>query len=209
MKTDVTVVIDRSGSMHLCKNDAEGGLNNLIKEQKEGPGECTFSLVEFDDEYNFVHKGVPISEVTSYTLSPRGCTALLDAVGKSISEAKERIESLPEADKPGLVIFAIITDGGENASEEYELDQVKALIEEQQNGSRWQFTFLGANQDAFKEARKMGIARNGVANYAAGNEAQTCGVMSASISRMRSASVNGYMVKNDYTDEERKAMSGE
>ena len=156
--TDVTVVLDRSGSMQSCRDDAEGGLNTFIEEQKKQPGETLFTLVQFDTEYEFVHKGKPIRDVGPCELVPRGMTALLDAVGRAIAETGERLAAMPEPDRPGLVVFVIVTDGQENSSKEYTKPQIKEMIERQQNDYKWQFTFLGANQDAFAEAHGIGIA---------------------------------------------------
>ena len=81
---DITMVLDRSGSMMVCKENTEGGVNHFIEENKKQEGECLFTLVHFDTEYEFVHRGKPIQDVLAYGLHPRGCTALLDAVGKAI-----------------------------------------------------------------------------------------------------------------------------
>src|SRR3990167_1163772 len=87
--TDITVVLDRSGSMNNCRTDAEGGLNQFIKTQKDQPCDAVFTLVQFDTEYEFVHKAVPIRDVSHCSLVPRGWTALLDAVGKAVVETGE------------------------------------------------------------------------------------------------------------------------
>jgi Mg-chelatase subunit ChlD len=129
--TDITFIIDRSGSMMSCQTDAEGGVNSFIKEQIQQPGECLFTMVEFDHEYNFVHKGLPINQVPSYKLVPRGQTALLDAVGQAISETGERLAAMPEEQRPGLVVFVILTDGQENCSREFNKVQIKEMITHQ------------------------------------------------------------------------------
>src|SRR5262249_34920935 len=147
--TDITVVVDRSGSMAACQSDAEGGLNTFINEQKRLPGESLFTLVQFDTEYEFVHKGIPIRDVPPYHLVPRGSTALLDAVGRAIIETGERLRNMKEADRPGLVVFVILTDGQENSSREFQLAKIKEMVQHQQDVYKWQFTYLGANQDAF------------------------------------------------------------
>ena len=36
--TDITMVIDRSGSMQSIRTDAEGGINSFIEQQKLEPG---------------------------------------------------------------------------------------------------------------------------------------------------------------------------
>ncbi|MCJ7628410.1 MAG: VWA domain-containing protein, partial [Longimicrobiales bacterium] len=103
--TDITLVVDRSGSMQQRREDAEGGVNAFIQKQAEEPGEALLTLVQFDTEYEIVHRGIPIHEAPEYRLEPRGMTALLDAVGRAINETKIRIDELKKADRPGLVIF--------------------------------------------------------------------------------------------------------
>ena len=164
--TDITLVVDRSGSMEQVKEDAQGGVNSFIKEQAKEPGEALLTLVQFDTEYEFLHKGVPISQVPEYKLVPRGMTALLDAVGRAINETGERLSKMKEQDRPGLVIFVVMTDGLENSSKEFSKEVIKEMIKRQQEQYNWHFTFLGANQDAFAEAGSMGIHAAGVANYA-------------------------------------------
>jgi hypothetical protein len=205
--SDITVVLDRSGSMSLCKDDAEGGLNDFIKRQKEGPGSASFTLVQFDNVYEFVHRAVPIAQVPHCPLVPRGSTALLDAVGRAIAETGERLGAMPEADRPGLVVFVIVTDGQENASKEFTLDKVKEMIRHQQDVYKWQFTFLGANQDAFAAGGRMGVAAAGIANYAQAGAAFRASA--SNVVRMRTASAGGQSVSNYYTEDEQKEMAGD
>lgn len=127
--TDITLVVDRSGSMQEMRSDAEGGVNAFIADQAKEPGEALLTLVQFDTEYEFLHSGVPIGQVPKYTLVPRGSTALLDAVGRAINETGERLSKMDEKDRPGLVIFVVMTDGHENASKEFSKPQIKKMIE--------------------------------------------------------------------------------
>jgi len=205
--TDVVLVVDRSGSMSICREEAENGINHFIEEQKKAPGECLFSLVQFDTEYEFVHRGIPIKDVPKYTLSPRGMTALLDAVGKAINETGERLSKMEEPSRPGLVIFVIVTDGQENSSHEFKKDQIKEMIEFQQNTYQWKFTFLGANQDAFAEAGGLGISQMCTAQFVSGQANKAFFAASNNVLRMRSANITGQTVACCYTDEERKSMN--
>lgn len=205
--TDIVVVLDRSGSMRSCQEDAEGGLNTFIDEQRKQAGETLFTLVQFDTEYEFVHRGVPIQHVGQCRLVPRGMTALLDAVGRAIVETGERLAAMPEAARPGLVVFVILTDGQENSSKEYSRAQIKDLIEHQQNVYKWQFTFLGANQDAFAEAGGLGIRAAGVANWKLANAKDVFHAVSANVGRMRKAASAGDEVYGVFSFEEREAMN--
>jgi len=204
--TDITLVIDRSGSMAQIREDAEGGVNTFVQDQAKLPGDAFLTLVQFDTEYEFLHQGAPIKNVPPYELNPRGMTALLDAVGRAVNETGERLAKMPEADRPGLVIFVIATDGLENSSKEFTRSQIKALIEQQQKVYNWQFTFLGANQDAFAEADSMGMHAAGSANYATSKVAAAYAAAGQKVARMRGQRAAGETVNNDFTDEERQSM---
>ena len=123
--TDVTLVLDRSGSMEACRAEAEDGVSRFIEDQRKEAGECRLTLVQFDTEYEFVHRSVPIENVPPYELVPRGYTALLDAVGRAITEKGAELTAMREADRPGLVVFCIVTDGHENSSSEFNLEQIR------------------------------------------------------------------------------------
>lgn len=204
--TDITLVVDRSGSMQAIRDDAEGGVNAFLQEQAKQSGDALLTLVQFDTEYEFVHRAVPIKQVPSYTLTPRGNTALLDAVGRAVNETGERLAKMAEEDRPGLVVFVITTDGQENSSKEFTKAQVKELIEKQQSQYKWQFTFLGANQDAFAEAGGMGIGYFGSAQHAPDKVGAAWHATSANVGRMRKQSSNEETVVNKFTDAEREAM---
>lgn len=205
--TDITVVLDRSGSMAAIQEDAEGGLNAFIEKQKGEPGEANFSLVQFDTDYEFVHRCVPIKDVPRCRLHPRGSTALWDAVGQSINDTGRRLAAMSEDQRPGLVVFVIVTDGQENASREFCAPQIKEMIERQTKDYSWQFTYLGANQDSFTTAGGLGIQRRATANYSPSNSPQMFMAAASNVARMRSSTARGVKADNSYTDDEQRAMN--
>jgi hypothetical protein len=208
--TDITVILDRSDSMQACKTDAEGGLNHFIQEQKQLPGEAIFTLVQFDTEYECVHRALPIRDVPACTLEPRGSTALLDAVGRTIEETGKRLAATPEQERPGLVVMVIVTDGEENASHTFTLDRVKAMIDHQQSVYKWRFTYLGANQDSFAAAGGIGIAANDAADFQYGTTRAMYTAVTNRLCRMRAASQRGESVSEImFTPEERREMKGD
>ena len=170
--TELVFVLDRSGSMAGLEKDTIGGFNSLIKDQRTADGKAYVTTVLFDTEFIYVHDRADISTVTPMTerdYVPRGCTALLDAVGMTIRHiAGIHKYSRPE-DVPSKTIFVITTDGMENASREFTHEKVKALIEKEQKKYGWEFMFLGANIDAAATAGSMGIER--ASNY----KADECG----------------------------------
>jgi hypothetical protein len=166
----VTIVLDRSGSMSSVKDDTIGGFNEFIEKQKEDSGECTFSMVQFDDQYEILHEFKSIkkvSKLTDKTFSPRGSTALFDAIGKTVNSVGTVLSNMKEEDRPERVIFVVITDGYENASKEFTSGDVNKMITHQTEKYNWQFMFLGANQDAILAAGELGIKAGNSLSYAA------------------------------------------
>lgn len=158
--TEIAYILDRSGSMQPMQEPAVAAFNNFVKSQLDVPGDARLTLVQFDDAYEVPVSAIPIQNVpqlTAATYTPRGSTALLDAIGRTIKETDRRISALPDAEKPGKVIFAIFTDGEENASREYTAKHISDLIRLYRDQKGWEFLFLAANQDAIASASAMHI----------------------------------------------------
>lgn len=159
-KTEIIVVLDRSGSMYSVCDDTIGGFNSFVESQRKSPGTARLTLAEFDFEYELIHNGVNIKKVPPLTRDsyvPNGTTALLDAIGKTIIETESRLSSLSDKSAPDKVIFVIITDGEENSSMEFKLEKINSMINEKRD-SGWDFVFLGANQDAIKTSSSLGVS---------------------------------------------------
>lgn len=168
--SEVIFILDRSGSMASLTNDTIGGYNAFIEEQKKDPGETKLTTVLFDHEYEILHNGVNVHDVAPMTAKdywPRGCTALYDAIGKTINDVGHRLSNTAEDERPSKIIFVITTDGMENASREYSQRKVKEMIEHQTNKYSWQFIFLGANIDVEEVAGGIGINLDYAKSYSA------------------------------------------
>lgn len=185
--TDITMVLDRSGSMDAVKDDTIGGVNTFLDAQRTAPGHATFTLHQFDDVFE---TPIPASDVkkapnlTSKTFVPRGSTALFDAIGRAIGDTGSRLEKTSENDRAAKVVFVIVTDGQENASREFSESKIHEMIEHQKNVYSWEFVFIGANQDAIASAQGIGISADHAINYAA-NTIGTQAVFSAAASNIR------------------------
>lgn len=158
--TAIAYVLDRSGSMESLQEPAIAGFNQFLTSQLDVPGDAHLTLVLFDDEYLVPLNAIPIQNVPKLdarTYIPRGSTALLDAIGRTIKDMDERLAKVPDADKPGKVIIAIFTDGLENASREYTAAHISDLIRLHRNENGWEFLFLAANQDAIATAAAMSM----------------------------------------------------
>jgi hypothetical protein len=156
--TEIAYILDRSGSMQPMQEPAVAAFNNFIKTQLDVPGDARLTLVQFDDAYEVPVAALPVQDVpqlTAATYTPRGSTALLDAIGRTIVETDRRLQALPEPEKPGKVILAIFTDGQENASREYTAQHISDLIRLYRDQKGWEFLFLAANQDAIATASAL------------------------------------------------------
>jgi hypothetical protein len=164
----LTFVLDRSGSMEAMTGDAIEGFNALLREQQAIPGHATLTLLLFDDRFESPADFLPIAEVVPLdceTYVPRASTALLDAIGHAIDTTGSRLAAMPESDRPGTVIVAILTDGHENASQRFTWHDIAAKIRHQEEHYSWKFLFLGANQDAIATAAQIGLSADQAATY--------------------------------------------
>jgi uncharacterized protein YegL len=205
--THIYFLLDRSGSMQSIKTDTEGGFAAFIEEQRKTPGECRVTLAQFDNEYDVVYTDRPLVDVPPLDLQPRGSTALLDAMGRTITDAGTRLAALPEDQRPGTVIVAIMTDGHENASREWTRSAIKALVTQQSTQFAWQVMYMGADQDAIEVGAGLGVDRDLAVTYSRGKAAQTMAVASGKIGRLRQARVSAPAAPMEaFTDEERTAL---
>ena len=171
--SELVFILDRSGSMAGLEGDTIGGFNAMIEKQKKADGEAFVSTVLFDNESVVIHDRVDVRKVkplTAEDYSVRGCTALLDAIGKAIHHIGNVHKYAREEDRPERTLFVITTDGMENASHRYTAQQVKQKIERQKEKYGWEFIFLGANIDAVETARCFGIGEDRAVTYHSDHE---------------------------------------
>ena len=160
--THLVTLIDRSGSMTPIANDVIGGFNTFIDEQIRNGADARMTIVQFDsqDPQDVTIWGAPLPEIThldSESFVPRGSTPLLDAtgllIGRTMVDQAARVAAGLQAED---IIFVTITDGEENQSREFNLAQIRELIEKRtQEG--WAFIYLSAGIDAYADAAQMGI----------------------------------------------------
>lgn len=166
--TELVFILDRSGSMHGLVSDTIGGFNSLIEKQKQEDGDAYVTTILFDTRIDRIHDRMNIRDVppmTTKEYTPGGCTALLDAVGSAIRHIADIHRYARPEDVPGKTVFVITTDGLENASRQYSLEKVRAMIEHEREKYGWEFLFLGANIDAIKTAGHLGIQADRATNF--------------------------------------------
>ncbi|NDJ91792.1 vWA domain-containing protein [Mycolicibacter kumamotonensis] len=206
--TGLVFLLDRSGSMQSIKTDVVGGFDAFIAEQRTAEGRCAVTLTQFDHKYEVVYSGVPIEDVPSLNLQPRGRTALLDSMGTLITDTAAQIDALDEADRPGTVIVAIMTDGHENASSEWRRPDIKALVEQQTNAHGWEFLYLGADQDAVEIGRGLGVKDGQSLTYAKDRSREAMAAAAGNIRAYRNAKLrHADAVMAGFTDAQRAEVA--
>jgi uncharacterized protein with von Willebrand factor type A (vWA) domain len=147
------LLLDRSGSMSTQWSEALQAINAYVR----GLGSrvnTRLMMATFDDEYEIVRRDLhPLQwkAITKEEVGPRGGTALNDAIGRIVAQAK--------ADNPDKAAIVIMTDDGENASQEVTDEQAKALLDECR-ARGWQVIFLGMGHDNSGLAQGYGADPN-------------------------------------------------
>ena len=162
------IILDESGSMSGLEKVSVDGVNETIQTIKSSYEQLPeqkqlMTFVTFSDKYGKPYRKrfelADISTVDTYQLSeyqPGGTTPLYDTMGDNLTELEK------VATENDIVLVTIITDGYENSSREYDAEKIRALVK-RLDEKDWVFTYIGANQDAILEARKIGI--NNAMNY--------------------------------------------
>ncbi|MGN0721172.1 MAG: hypothetical protein ACI4LZ_04350 [Anaerovoracaceae bacterium] len=166
--TEMVFILDRSGSMAGLETDTIGGYNSMLEKQKTLEGEALVSTVLFGHESTVICDRMPLGKVPEMTEEEyyvRGCTALLDAVGRAIHHIENVHKYAREEERPEKTVFVITTDGMENASKAYTYRRVQEMIKRQTEKYGWEFLFLGANIDAKAEAGRLGIDEKRAVKY--------------------------------------------
>ena len=136
MKTRKTIyhlIVDKSGSMMDCVENTINGFNEQVNRIKDKALEfteedITMGLTTFNDnvKHHYFQQNPNKMVLLNYeNYRPSGGTALLDAVGETISEIEHKVKA---SLIPTTVIIVILTDGYENASKKYNLVNILNMI---------------------------------------------------------------------------------
>ena len=159
----ICFVIDESGSMYPSVSDIIGGFQKLIDEQKQvKDGECIVSVYRFADTVKSDFIGKSVQEVQPIEYNPGGCTAMNDGIGTAIDEVGLWLSDMDESERPSKNLIVIMTDGEENASKEYTLQDVKDRIKHQEEKYNWSFIYMGTDLSSLDDAKVLGIQMSSV-----------------------------------------------
>ncbi len=199
--TDITMILDRSGSMGRIHEQVIRSFNDFLTEQKAVEGEAKISLIQFDNEYEVNYEGIDIQkaeDLNATTYMPRASTALNDAIGRTIANMKVRLKETNDK-----VVVVITTDGMENASVEFRRAQIREMIKECEEKLGWKFMYLAADDASFDEYEDMGMERGRSFKSGRGGRGydNAAKLMSSKIAGYRAHEMDEYL---DFTEKERK-----
>ena len=188
----IKLLLDRSGSMQSCGlfKALISGVNSLLLEQKQLAEDLkTNPQIEvwvFDITVDLIRSG-EISDVVDILedeVSPRGATALNDAMASILDSSKDDTD----------VLFFIFTDGQENSSVKHRGNSgrqyCKSLVEMYSRDKNWTVIFGAANIDAYQTGAQYGISSDNAFNVSP--DAPTIGKMMREVSgALRTSSCRG------------------
>lgn len=200
--THIYVLVDRSGSMESIADDVVGGINTLISEQRSNGDDARITVVQFDsqDPAEVIVSGIPIAEMTNISRAayqPRGGTPLLDATGRLIGRARnEQVARQTAGVAAEDIVFVTVTDGAENQSCEYTLQQIKDLVSLCE-GNGWTFVYLSADINAYSDADRMGMHAGSTQSFASSRDGVQKGFASVSRNMSNLREKKRQMMTND------------
>ena len=166
---EVVAIMDRSGSMAGKVEDAVGGFNStleVLRQELTDDSTINVSVKLFDHEENMLIRSIPLADVRpleTRQFIPRGQTALLDAMGNTLTFFMEKKLMNPEA--YDCCTIYIVTDGMENCSKTFTKNRIKEMISSAEKNYNIKVIYLAANQDAIFEAANLGINAGQAINY--------------------------------------------
>ena len=182
--THLYFLLDRSGSMQSIKSDIEGGFAAFIDEQRKAARRVPGEPGPVRRRLRGRLRRPPARRRTRPRPAARAtappCTTRWAGL---ITEAGEKLAALPEDERPGTVIVAIMTDGLENASQEWHAPAIKALVELQTKQYGWEFLYMGADQDAVEVGAGLGIAAGNSVTYSRGKAREAMAMSAGKIRR--------------------------
>lgn len=165
--THVLLVVDMSGSMAGLAEDVRGGFNTYVADLAKDDGRYRITATVFDTRFIPLCVAAKLRDVPAMTEAnyrPAGMTALLDAVGKTVTDFEAKT-TLADGER---VLCVVQTDGQENSSREFTAGRIAEMIRERETTGRWSFIYLGAGVDAWGQGEALGFAHTVNAGKSAG-----------------------------------------
>jgi uncharacterized protein with von Willebrand factor type A (vWA) domain len=156
---DIVLLVDESGSMLNSADEVVSSVNGFIREQRVGKGNGNLRIAKFAQTVRTLRDGdcAKTDLISGFEYTPAGMTALADAMVSEIDRLGKKLSLMSEDQRPATIIFATITDGGENSSSDVNVAKIKEVVQHQKDKYSWQFIFLASGIDAIKQGEQYGF----------------------------------------------------
>ena len=149
---------------------------NIRNLKVENPDQEFYSaLCVFDSVTEFpkpLSPAGPNDEQYFAEISPRGDTALFDAIGDSIRHIERHAGEMLDRNEAS-VVMVILTDGHENSSSRYSSDMIRREMDRLRATDLWSFAFIGADFDITATANNFNMSVNSRMNISKDNMGET------------------------------------
>lgn len=168
-RTKVAFLLDQSGSMGSCRDQAISTFNEQVdtvrEKAKEDNHDVTVSLAVFNDKVIKKFFDVEpdyLTKLDKDSYRPGGMTALYDAIMLMVNDLRKS----PHAIDPNTsFLLFIVTDGYENASSEASVREVPGLLKELQSTGRWTIMYAGAGHNVTEVVEKLHIPKGNTLQF--------------------------------------------
>jgi hypothetical protein len=144
--------------MEWKKYQAMQAYNKFLADQKQSRGRASCSVSTFYQ----IGNTYPLSqagELTSRNYPCRGNTPLYDTIAYTIRHIEQT------QNNPNDVVIIIITDGEENASQEFRNPVVLADLITKKHADGWQFIYCSCSYHPYRDGERIGIRRECISDF--------------------------------------------
>lgn len=163
-RTIYQLLIDDSASMQAILEESIIGINNQIKHIREvglrnPEDEVLVSLYFFNHTLRKVYQNKEarfLNDLNILDFKPEGMSAFYDALGMCILDLK-RFTTDFVAESEWNVVVIIFSDGIDNASNKFSIDELNDTIRELNETNQWSFIFIGTGLKSKQVAESLAI----------------------------------------------------
>ncbi len=152
------VVLDSSESMNALKDAVQFSLNEFLgRLRNRMEWKKRLDVYKFSDRCEQIVDELDLNQISydalhaAIAVENQGASAMNDAICHAIDALGEKLAAMPERERPETVVFAVVTDGRDNASKKFTLADVWKRVTCQSYVFSWNFEYLAMKANELRE----------------------------------------------------------
>ncbi|MBQ2039559.1 MAG: VWA domain-containing protein, partial [Thermoguttaceae bacterium] len=152
------VVLDSSESMNALKDAVQFSLNEFLgRLRNRMEWKKRLDVYKFSDRCEQIVDELDLNQISydalhaAIAVENQGASAMNDAICHAIDALGEKLAAMPERERPETVVFAVVTDGRDNASKKFTLADVWKRVTCQSYVFSWKFEYLAMKANELRE----------------------------------------------------------